>query len=215
MSEGAQQPTGVRGWWVLLALAPFGWGTGPAFWYAARRAGVRRWAVAGTLWLAASLAGYVTALATKGSGSAVHPIALGVMFAAWGGAFVHALVVRPRYVRRVVARVGPQTAPARQARADADEARRIAREEPRLARELGIGRPDRAGAYDGGLVDVNSAPAGALARLPGIDPALAARIAATRETCDGFASVDELGALLDLDPSTVDRMRPRAIFLPR
>jgi DNA uptake protein ComE-like DNA-binding protein len=196
-------------------LDPVRVGLGRRVLYAARRAGVPSWRGAGALWFAASLTGYVVALATKHDGTVMHPIALGVMFAAWGGAVVHALAIRGEYARRVAERLGPQTAQARQERANADEALRIAREEPRLATELGIGRPDRPGAYDAGLVDVNRAPAAALERLPGVGPVVARRIAATREECDGFGSLAELGALLDLDGATVDRMRERAVFLPR
>jgi DNA uptake protein ComE-like DNA-binding protein len=212
---GGTQQDGVRGWWVLGTLAPFGLGSGPAFWYAGRRAGVPRWVRAGAAWFALSLAGYLTALATKDTGSPVHAVALAAMFAGWGGALLHALAIRRAYVERVNARLGPQTEAARQARADAEAARRIAREDPRLARELGIGRPDERGAYDAGLVDVNHARADGIARLPGVDPALARRIAAAREEAGGFASAEDLGAVLDLDPDTVERIRPRAIFLPR
>ena len=211
--RGGDETRAVRGWWVLATLAPFGLGSGPAFWYAGRRAGQPAWERAGWFWFGASLLGYLGALFTKHFWPPGHPFALGEMFVAWGGAIVHALVIRREYVRRVRA-VGPRVERARQARLDAREARRIVREEPRLARELGIGRPDRPGAYDGGLVDVNHAPPGALASLPGVGPALAGRIATARAEAAGFASVDELGVLLDLDPATVERIRERAVFLP-
>jgi len=209
VSWGAQAER-VRGWWVLGTLCPFGLGSGVAFAYAARRAGMPAWRRAGGLWFGASLVGYVVAVATKHHDTPAHAIALAVMLAAWGGAFVHALLVRGEYVRRA----GPRAATAA-ARAAAAEARRIAREEPRLAVELGIGRPDREGAYDGGLVDVNHAPPRALERLPGIGPVRAERIAEAREQCDGFGSVEELGEMLDLDGATVERLRERAVFLPR
>jgi DNA uptake protein ComE-like DNA-binding protein len=209
---GATQSVAVRGWWVLGTLVvPFGLGSGPAFWYASRRAGgVRAWERAGALWFALSLTGYLVALTLKHRFAVPHTAVLVAMFAGWGGAFVHAMVIRPEYVRRAAARVARA-----QERADAAEARRIVREEPRLAVELGIGRPDRAGAYDAGLVDVNHAPAPALEALPGVGPVLAQRIESAREACDGFASIDDLAALLDLDPATVERMRDRAVFLPR
>jgi DNA uptake protein ComE-like DNA-binding protein len=193
-------------------LVPFGLGSGVAFWYAGRRAGgVRAWERAGALWFGLSLTGYLVALTTKEDHFPVpHALGLVAMFAGWGGAFVHALVIRPEYVRRVAPRVASA-----QERADVAEARRIVREEPRLAVELGIGRPDRDGAYDAGLVDVNHAPARALEELPGVGAVLARRIEGAREACDGFASVDELAALLDLDGATVERMRDRAVFLPR
>jgi hypothetical protein len=159
-------------------LVPFGLGSGVAFFYAARRAGgVRAWERAGALWFGLSLAGYLVALAMKDREPVAHALGLAAMFAGWGGAFVHAMVIRPEYVRRVAPRVATA-----QERADVAEARRIAREEPRLAVELGIGRPDRDDAYDAGLVDVNHASARALEELPGVGPVLAA---ADRERARG------------------------------
>lgn len=50
-----------------------------------------------------------------------------------------------------------------------EESRALIRENPTLARELGIGRPDlRTGYDDGGLVDLNRAPAQVIAGLPGV-----------------------------------------------
>ncbi|MFE9246403.1 helix-hairpin-helix domain-containing protein [Nocardiopsis sp. NPDC006938] len=52
-----------------------------------------------------------------------------------------------------------------------EESRALLRDEPVLARELGIGRPDLDTGYDdGGLVDLNRASAEAIASLPGLTP---------------------------------------------
>lgn len=139
--RGGDESRAVRGWWVLATLVPFGLGSGPAFWYAGRRAGQPAWERAGWFWFGASVIGYLGALFTKHFWSLGHPFALGAMFVAWGGAIVHALVIRRDYVRRALT-VGAQVERGRQARLDAREAQRIAREEPRLARELGIGGSD-------------------------------------------------------------------------
>jgi hypothetical protein len=56
----------------------------------------------------------------------------------------------------------------RQRLADRRRALEIARRNPGLANEIGIGRPDKAGAPDAGLVDVNNASVTALLGLPGI-----------------------------------------------
>jgi hypothetical protein len=45
-------------------------------------------------------------------------------------------------------------------------AQEIAHEEPELARELGIGRPDVRGAKAMGVVDLNPAAVTAIAKLP-------------------------------------------------
>ena len=79
---------------------------------------------------------------------------------------------------------------------------------------MGVGR-GRRGIDDGGLVDVNHAPQAVLAELPGVDRALAQRIARVRHEVDGFSSVEDLGTVLDLPADVVEDMRDRAIFLPR
>ncbi|TDD53448.1 hypothetical protein E1263_27970 [Kribbella antibiotica] len=70
--------------------------------------------------------------------------------------------------------------------------RRRAQHDPDAARLAGVGRPDLGrGTDDGGLVDVNSAPAEVLTTLPGVTPEVAGRILQERLE-NPFASVDEL-----------------------
>lgn len=92
---------------------------------------------------------------------------------------------------------------------------RLARENPQLAIEAGIGRPDIRGAFHGEVVDVNNASAGALAGLPGINHPLALRIVAVRNRMDGFSSLEDLGLVMDLPGDTVERFRGLVVFLPR
>jgi DNA uptake protein ComE-like DNA-binding protein len=80
---------------------------------------------------------------------------------------------------------------------------------------MGVGRPDEPGAFDAGLVDVNNAPATTLLRLPGIDDSLATRIVETRAQTNGFSSLEDLGAVLDLPGDLVERLRDHVVFLPR
>jgi DNA uptake protein ComE-like DNA-binding protein len=54
-----------------------------------------------------------------------------------------------------------------------------------------------------------------LARLPGIDDALATRIADVRAQVSGFSSVEDLGLTMDLDGALVEDLRDRVVFLPR
>ena len=57
------------------------------------------------------------------------------------------------------------------------QARELAQRDPAMARELRVGRPDLPRQYDdGGLIDVNQAPASVIASLPGISPTLADQI---------------------------------------
>jgi DNA uptake protein ComE-like DNA-binding protein len=101
------------------------------------------------------------------------------------------------------------------ARARRDGARKLAADDPLLATELHIGRPDLTGDYDdGGLVDLNSAPADVIAEVCGIPAAVAATIVEFRaEREQPFANADELFVMADLPVSTWDRIRDRGVLL--
>ncbi len=90
----------------------------------------------------------------------------------------------------------------------------LATEHPAQAVSLGVGRPDLGGARHGHLVDINHAPAGTIARLPGVSDDLAAEIVTLRDELGCFDSVEDLGALLSLHPRVVEAMRTRAVALP-
>jgi competence protein ComEA len=57
-------------------------------------------------------------------------------------------------------------------------------------------------------LDVNRASPGELTRLPGVGPALAARIVAAREQGGRFASVDDLRRVRGISRATLERLRP-------
>ena len=131
----------------------------------------------------------------------------------------HALVVRSRVFRPDPV-LDLDQEPVLEAAIEADErrdlARRILAQDPPLASELAIGRPDLGRGYDdGGLVDVNTAPATVLALLPGIDAETAQRVLTARDAAGGFTSIEELAVLADLPPTLVDAIRDRAVFSPR
>ncbi|MGI5223710.1 ComEA family DNA-binding protein [Actinoallomurus sp. CA-142502] len=95
------------------------------------------------------------------------------------------------------------------------QAREHAAEDPALARELRIGRPDLPRQYDdGGLVDVNHVPARALTMLSGVTPEIAERIVSMREHVGGFSSAEELVATADLHPDLTPEIKEYGIFLP-
>jgi DNA uptake protein ComE-like DNA-binding protein len=95
-----------------------------------------------------------------------------------------------------------------------EKARELAASDPGLAKELRIGRPDLPRQYnDGGLVDVNHAPAGALALLPGITAELAERIERVRAETGGFVSAEELSAVAGLPPSLTGDLADYAVFI--
>jgi uncharacterized RDD family membrane protein YckC len=96
-----------------------------------------------------------------------------------------------------------------------EKARRIAKRDPRLADELGIGRPDLRKRFDdGGLIDVNHVPESFLLHLPGVDHDLAARIVELRKSVGGFDAAGDLEVTLDLAPGTLDEAQDLMIFRP-
>lgn len=95
------------------------------------------------------------------------------------------------------------------------EALAILRRDPALASELRIGRPDLPRSFDDGhLVDANHVPAPFLAVVPGIDQALAEKIASTREEVGGFSSIADLEVTLNLPPEIVSQLQDYLVFLP-
>jgi hypothetical protein len=129
--------------------------------------------------------------------------------------------VQQAFLRRAVYFPQPKAAPelalasALAARARRTEARRIATQDPLLARDLHIGRPDLPRSYDdGGLVDLNTAPALAIAKACDLTPDLAGRIVTARDGCGGFMSVDDVFSLVDLPITTWDFIRDRGLVVP-
>jgi helix-hairpin-helix protein len=200
-----------RGWWVALTLFPFGWGNWAAFLLAGLRANVRRWKLYAAGYAVASIVPWVLdALIAGDDGDTAAGLTL---LAGWGFGIVHALVVRPRYVALVNSGLDAAREAAEARLRARREALEIAERDPALAREMGIGRPDRPGAADGGVIDVNSAPPELLERLPGIDAAAALRIVQVRAEVDGFSSLADLGMTLELDGDAVEDLRGRVVFL--
>lgn len=100
----------------------------------------------------------------------------------------------------------------RQARARRAAARTLWDQDPALARELGIGRPDLGRAYDdGGLVDVNSAPASVIGSVCGLDAALAEAIVAARQQQGLFYSVGEVPFHVPVPASVVEQLQERCV----
>jgi len=131
---------------------------------------------------------------------------------------------RPELVERLetIDRAAPAAASARAAdgRRPADAQRPLRREPARLTREAGHAS-DRRRAREtseskasptpvGAPVDVNRASVPELRRLPGIGPALAARIVDGRP----FAALDDLARVHGLRRATLERLRPRLTALP-
>lgn len=70
----------------------------------------------------------------------------------------------------------------------------------------------RAAATSNERLDVDTAGASALDRLPGIGPSLAARIVADRESRGPFGGVEALARVKGIGPALVERLRPLVTF---
>lgn len=74
------------------------------------------------------------------------------------------------------------------------------------------GARQRASAIDSERrIDINSAGVSELQLLPGIGPALAARIIAERDERGAFATLDDLTRVEGVGPRTISALRPFAI----
>jgi hypothetical protein len=136
----------------------------------------------------------------------------------WAVSSVHALAARPRLYPPADTRdqLNQRAVDeARRRRALREAARQIVRDDPVLARELRIGRPDLLPRSfdDGGLIDVNHVPPEVLSRLPGLTYEMVDRIMRLRTENGGFVSVEELAVHADLPPSIVAELSEYALFI--
>lgn len=211
----SEVPDGARG--VLWAVVPFitlGYGTPFSFFYAAVRR--RSWG------LGAAAAGYGAGtgavMALLGAGNPYF-VMLGTFLAMllWVAGTGHAFAVRSSVFPAEVPRNRRNqhaVEVARYRRSLREEARALAAEDPALARELRIGRPDLPRTYDdGGLVDVNHAPPEILAALPGMTAEMVERVVERREEQGGFMSAEEMAVDADIPPDALPQMADYTIFL--
>jgi DNA uptake protein ComE-like DNA-binding protein len=209
---GATREVDQRSRWPWISLIPLGLGAWAPI-YAGVRARRASWIMLGVLCCAVVIAGFIKSGTSRHAGK--DDIAGALVIIGWVGAIAASFSIRPAYERFMRSPLLEASEEARQRLSERQQARSLARENPALAREMGIGRPDQHGAADAGLVDVNNASVGALERLPGIDDQLATRIAEARAQVGGFSSVEDLGAALDLDGNLVEGLREKVVFLPR
>ena len=94
-----------------------------------------------------------------------------------------------------------------------NKARKLARKDPALARELRIGRPDLDREYDdGGLVDVNHVPAAVLVSHLNLTAGQAAKVVSVRDEIKRFDGPTDLEAYAGLPPERVDELSDLMIF---
>ncbi|WP_121253846.1 helix-hairpin-helix domain-containing protein [Nocardioides ferulae] len=95
-----------------------------------------------------------------------------------------------------------------------EEYRRLALEDPGLARGIHVGRPDLPRDYDdGGLLDLNHVDAAQLVSLAGLTAAEAAGVVAVREQLGAFTTAEEVFAYADLGSGAAARLRDLAVVL--
>jgi DNA uptake protein ComE-like DNA-binding protein len=201
-----------RSRWPWISLIPVGLGAWAPI-YAGVRARRWSWIILGVLCCALVIGGFIQ------NGTSKHPgrddIAGALVIIGWAGAVAASFSIRPAYDRQMSSPLLQASEDARERLSERRRALALAHENPALAQEMGIGRPDRRGAADAGLVDVNNASVAVLETLPGIDDQLATRIAEARAQIGGFSSLEDLGAALNLDGDLVEGLREKVVCLPR
>ena len=201
-----------RSRWPWISLIPVGLGAWAPI-YAGVRARRWSWILLGVLCCAVVIGGFIK------NGTGGHPgsddVAGALIIFGWAGAVATSFSIRSAYERQMSSPLLEASEEARERLSDRRRALALAHEDPALATEMGIGRPDKPGAPDVGLVDVNNAPVAALETLPGIDDQLATRIAEVRAQIGGFSSLEDLGTAMDLDGDTVEGLREKVVCLPR
>ncbi|MFB4298165.1 ComEA family DNA-binding protein [Actinomadura sp. NTSP31] len=207
------QPAGVL--WALMPFLTLGFATPVTFLYAAAKRGSWNYGAAA----AGYGLGLAVVLAALDTGN-VLLVALGtiLLLTLWPAGTAHAFAVR----RNVYPREAPRSHHnenaveyAKYRRSLRADARAIAADDPALAHELRIGRPDVPRAYDdGGLVDVNHVPVEIVAALPGMTDELAERVVRHRDEHGTFVSVEEMAVDCDLPPAITPQLAEYTIFLP-
>ena len=199
---------------MLVTLTALGAGvwTWVVFLVLGIRARRRAWLLWSAVYAALTVAFVILEALPDPSGTAAG-IAVIPFILAWFGGIAHVAVISKDATRRIWRDNAPSLVAARERIERRAEGRRLAVQDPLLARELGVGRPDIPGTDDYGLVDVNHAAPDALCRLPGITPQIAARIEQARQSALTFISAEDLCVTLDLPPGLTDDLREHAVFL--
>lgn len=197
------------------------WGVAPVFSavciiFAGVHARRWRWSALGAAWLAVTIGdGLLLSHAQTGGvpgGQTLVSITVPLFCVCWLGSVATARALRPDYERCVQERWAAGIAYSRAQLAE--EGRALARRDPEVAREMGVGRPDLPGADHLGLLDLNAVPATELMRVPGVTARVARRIVDARERLGGVASVQEVADVLDLAPEVAEELERVAVCLP-
>jgi DNA uptake protein and related DNA-binding proteins len=208
--------TGISVLWALAPLFSCGFATPFTIGYGAARIKSRSLAIAAVIYGLGML--FFWFGASDVGGPAVEALSALGFLGNWIGGTAHSFAIRNKVFD--LPHGGPLS-PNERAIAEAQhrrnlrqEARELAKKDPALAKELRIGRPDLPRQYDdGGLVDINHAPAEVIARLPGMTPELAQKIVEVRETVGPFVSAEEVSATVGLPPQITSDLAEYTIYL--
>lgn len=203
-----------RSRWPYISLIPIGLGSWAPM-YAGVKARQGLWVVIGAVWPAIVIAGFVANAMSRSGHTGNNDFAGFLLILGWVGAIATSFAIRGAYERQMASPIRQAAQVGEQRLRDRQQALRIVRENPALAREMGIGRPDVRGSADGGLVDVNNASVTALLTLPRVDGDLATQIIEAREKVNGFSSLEDMGTAMDLPGDVVEALRGAVVFLPR
>lgn len=202
--------------WAAAPVFSAGFLAPVPFLVARSRTGQRRYLWAALFWTLMVIACVACLVIDHGrSGATFTTLGGFFIFANWLGSPAHTFWIRQQVGRELAFRKDPSLTAAERGVDKRKRALEIARRDPQRAIELGIGRPDVAGSFDGGLIDVNHAPPEVLQRLPVVGLEQAKRICELRMNGSGFVSAEDLGMVLDLEPGAMAELKPRAVFLPR
>ena len=223
-AETAGQRFKAGGWYFVLTICTAGFFAAVPFWHAASRLGRPELRKPALLYTAAGVVLVVLAALSppqQPDGTSGNE-ALSTLIALFALVVIVAACIQLRPLRRAVYGGGgvvpvhadPVVARALGARARREETRQLLAREPRLQRDLGIGRPDLGRGYDdGGLIDVNTASAEVIMRVADLDRGDAEAIVAGRTARGGsWYDMAELIDNVTLSPSAQEQLRERAVF---
>ncbi len=196
--------------WALIPLITLGLASVATFGYAAIRLRSRSLGLCAALYALAAVAFlYLTNSGPEKSWQSNLGVGIGLTAAVL--ATGHAFAIRQRV------QDGPVVTPedeARDALRRRQHCQKLLADNPELAAELKIGRPDLVRTIDdGGLIDVNHVSEKCLTLLPGISTDLATKIIEIRDSIGGFDSLDDMGVLLGLPPQRLESARTHAVFV--
>jgi hypothetical protein len=210
----SDEPQKLPAGWAVVPVVSVGFLSWVPFVYAATRTRARKYQIFTAVYLALAIVAGVLVSINHGNGTTGGLGGL-ILIAAAAGGCAHVISIRNEYGRLLAASDDPRLLMAEHRVELRERALEIAKSNPKRALELGVGRPDVPGSFDGGLIDVNHAGAEALTTLPGIDREKAKRIIELRMNGTGFESAEDLDMVLDLDPGTLADLSRSAVFLPR